>query len=65
MESEYLANIAEQRLVRFQSDPSTAATIVGNASKVYSPGHKNLAELAAWFYIANILLNLDEFVTKS
>jgi len=25
---------------------------------------KNLVELATWFYVANILLNLDETITK-
>jgi hypothetical protein len=44
--------------------PGRGAEMVQAASKVYRPGHADLNELAAWLYIGNILLNLDEVVTK-
>jgi hypothetical protein len=63
-EERNLTKVIEQRLKQFHSDPRVAETLVSGASSVYSPRHKNRVELAAWFYIANILLNLDETITK-
>ena len=45
---------------RFQSDPKSAAEVAGNDSAT-SP---QVRELAAWTMVANVLLNLDETITK-
>ena len=63
-EEQYLTQLVEQRWKQFEANSKSTETLVSGASSVYTPEHKNRAELAAWFYIANILLNLDETVTK-
>ena len=42
-----------------------AADLVNNVKGWKAPQGADPAELAAWFYLANILLNLDETITKS
>lgn len=63
-ESLYLTDIVEQRLQHFTENPDNAKTLIAEASSVYKPKHKDQAELAAWFYVASVLLNLDESITK-
>jgi hypothetical protein len=63
-ETEYLTQLVDQRLQQYEANPKSAETLVTGASSVYQPQHKNRVELAAWFVIGNILLNLDETVTK-
>jgi hypothetical protein len=60
-ELNHLMEVYRRELARFESNASAAEAIVGKQSKAPddSPG-----ELAAWFYVANILLNLDETITK-
>ena len=48
---------------RFASDPA-AAEKVATAALPFSGQPADLAELAAWTVIANVLLNLDEALTK-
>jgi hypothetical protein len=45
----------EQQLARFRSDAKAAAAVAGSSGD---------AELAAWTAVANVLLNLDETLTK-
>ena len=62
-EAKKLAALAEKELARYQSEPEAAAKLV----KFAGAGEKekiNPAELAAWTVVANVLLNLDEFVMK-
>ena len=57
-----LAALAEKEQVRYQAEPEAAVKLLkfaGAADKTTSP-----AELAAWTVVANVLLNLDEFVMK-
>jgi hypothetical protein len=48
----------ERQLARYRSDPEAARAVVGTATT------DDAAELAAWTMVANVLLNLDETVTK-
>lgn len=48
-------------LKRFQNNPQAAAKTVAKADR---PNGIGAGKIAAWFYIANILLNLDETITK-
>jgi Protein of unknown function (DUF1553)/Protein of unknown function (DUF1549)/Planctomycete cytochrome C len=58
-EIERLAKFFEAERTHYQSRPDDAAAVVGSAEKsVPSP------EAAAWTLVANVLLNLDETVTK-
>ena len=53
-----LVSFERQQLARFRADPEAARAVAGAAA----PGEA--AELAAWTMVANVLLNLDETLTK-
>ena len=53
-----LLSFEEQQLARFKADPEAARAVAG----AKAPGEA--AELAAWTMVANVLLNLDETLTK-
>ena len=57
-----LASLAEKELTRYQDDHSSATNLV----RFNRASGNNLrpAELASWTVVANVLLNLDEFVMK-
>jgi mono/diheme cytochrome c family protein len=54
----------DQHLARYQADPAAAKAAISNGETKPDP---KLAEpeLAAWTLVANLLLNLDETVTKN
>jgi hypothetical protein len=54
MEIEHLARVVENEQRRYELNPTAAEALVDEPS----------AELAAWFHVAGILLNLDETITK-
>ncbi|HEV8486916.1 MAG TPA: PSD1 and planctomycete cytochrome C domain-containing protein [Blastocatellia bacterium] len=54
-----LVVLYERELERFKGDASAAAKIAGEA-----PAQTDRAELAAWTMVSNVLLNLDETLTK-
>ncbi len=63
LESRHLLALYERSLRRFQKNPTDAAALVAlglpwNGAKDKAP------ELAAWAVVANVLLNLDETLTK-
>ena len=58
-EAQHLEQIFRQELARYQQNPTQAEAVVGKRS-----GKIDAAELAAWFHLANILLNLDETITR-
>jgi hypothetical protein len=64
-EINYLKPLLTQRLAYFQKNPKAATDLVNNVKGWKAPQGAAPAELAAWFYLANILLNLDETITKS
>jgi hypothetical protein len=57
-EIDVLLNLYRDNLEKYKKDPA-AAKALANAPKDLDP-----AELAAWTVIANVLLNLDETITK-
>ena len=63
-ERETVAGLLRDELASFRSDPENAKTLA--TSEIESvPEGVDLAELAAWTSVANILLNLDSVLTKS
>lgn len=64
-EIRHLRKVLDERLTHFKVDPEAANELLRNVSGYYQSTHRNRVELASWFYIGNILLNLDEMVTKS
>ncbi len=61
-----LSSLLETRLSLYHEDVEKAESLIENARGWFQPSETiNTAELAAWFFVANTLLNLDETVTKS
>jgi len=60
-EADYLLSIYQQQQERFTQDAAAASKLI---DKQQVPEGVQQDELAAWFYVANILLNLDETITK-
>ncbi len=58
-----LAKLFDSELSRYLSNP-TAAEKMATSELGKPAGSANLAELAAWTVVANVLLNLDEAITK-
>ena len=62
-ESDRLASLYEKELAFYKTDEKAAEKMA--ASELGKPKDGgNLAELAAWTVVANVLLNLDEMITK-
>ena len=64
-ETIYLKNLLLKRRSHFEKNPKEAAMLTNGVKGWKPPEEMGQGELAAWFYIANILLNLDETITKS
>jgi len=63
-EREHLRGVLEER--KASLDAGKAKEILADPAKIVSPQFQGSdEELAAWFNLANILLNLDETITKS
>jgi hypothetical protein len=62
-ELDVLVRLYEENLEKYRQDPVAAQAMAKNGVKE-SPKDVDAAELAAWTVIANVLLNLDETVTK-
>lgn len=58
-----LERLYQKSLERFRSEPTAAEKLVKVGLDKPEPG-ADLAELAAWTVISNVLLNLDESLTK-
>lgn len=56
-----LERVYQRELARFQADPTTARTFL-QGQKV--PPGMDATQLAAWYHVAAVLLNLDEMITK-
>ena len=68
-ERDLLIGLFRSRLDRFKADPKSAYKLIESARGELAAGTSPInptavAELAAWFQVANVLLNLDETVTK-
>lgn len=59
-ELEHLLSFYRQQQAHFESDPKAASEIVRN----YASPPSNVADQAAWTLVANVLLNMDETITK-
>jgi hypothetical protein len=59
-ELERILSYYRLELKHFQADPKAAGKVAG----VDGGPHSNLPELAAWTMVSNVLLNLDEAITK-
>ncbi len=61
----FLTGVLAERTERLSNDPMAVAKLLRGAGSVFKPKSTVAPhELAAWFYLAGILLNLDETVTK-
>lgn len=58
----HLVGLFEHQVKGFARDKKAAQRLAGKTKSL--PPDLSAAELASWFYIANILLNLDETITK-
>ncbi len=56
-----LVSLYETELKSYQDDLKAAEKLAGNVSPL---GNADAAEVAAWTVVANVLLNLDEMITK-
>ncbi|NNM29934.1 MAG: DUF1553 domain-containing protein [Akkermansiaceae bacterium] len=63
-EKRRLGVLLADRLAHFADDPQAARELLDNPAFVYKPKHKDRAALAAWLIASNVLLNLDETMTK-
>ena len=62
-ELDQLLRLYRENLEKFKKDPAAAKAMA--RSELPRPSKEmNPAELAAWTVVANVLLNLDETVTK-
>jgi hypothetical protein len=57
-----LRQLHDQALERFRKDTSAAALLVKHSR--LEPKGQELPELAAWIVVANVLMNLDEMLTR-
>ena len=62
-ELDHLVALYSENLAQYRRDPAAAAAMVKNSTAGTIDG-VDRAELAAWIVVANVLLNLDETVTK-
>lgn len=62
-ELERLLELYRENLEKYQIDPAAARTLATSGLPA-PPSEMATAELAAWTVVANVLLNLDETVTK-
>jgi hypothetical protein len=62
-ELDVLVHLYEENLAKYRQDPAAAQALAKNGAKEL-PGDVDAAELAVWTVIANVLLNLDETITK-
>lgn len=61
MELDHLTKVFQQELKYFQEHPQAAQKLI---SADHRPEGVGASRMAAWLYVANILLNLDETITK-
>src|SRR5262249_31824971 len=63
IELTHLLNLYKESLEKYRKD-TTAAKVLATAGIGPPPSNLDVAELAAWTVVANVLLNLDETLTK-
>jgi hypothetical protein len=63
LERQRLVTLYEQQLKSFENDAKSAEELV-NQGWAERPAELDDRKLAAWMMVANVLLNLDETITK-
>ena len=58
-----LVKLYQQELARLKKSPELAKAIVTGVKGYKPPKNVDEVELAAWFFVANVLLNLDQTIT--
>tara|TARA_R110002111_G_scaffold262851_1_gene341777 strand:+ start:21957 stop:23369 length:1413 start_codon:yes stop_codon:yes gene_type:complete len=61
IEVDHVTKVFQQELIYFQEHPQAAQKLI---SADHRPEGVGASRMAAWLYVANILLNLDETITK-
>ena len=64
VELQFIKTLLLKRHAFYEKNPKAAAELIGNAKGWKTPKETDPGELASWFNVANILLNLDETITK-
>ena len=64
VEVEFLKQILSKRQEELASKPGAAGELVSAANGWKAPNGIDTRDLAKWFTVANVLLNLDEAITK-
>ena len=64
-ETSRLRGLYDQAHARFALRPEDAASVLAELEMLPYETYPNVVELAAWFEVAGVLLNLDEAVTRS
>jgi hypothetical protein len=62
VELQSLVDLYELKLKRFKRDEAAASKVTGGGHNLSRPGA--IPELAAWTVVANVLLNMDQTLTK-
>jgi hypothetical protein len=62
-EREVLKRLYDGQLAKYQADAAAAKALVGSGAAA-RPEKLEVAELAAWTAMGNVLLNLDETMTR-
>ena len=62
LERDLLLKLYAKSLAKYQKDAKAALAMAKNGGEV--PKGADAAELAAWTVVANVLLNMDETITK-
>jgi hypothetical protein len=60
-EADHLLEMHERELARYEQNPKAAAMLIGKTKR---PEGVSAVELAAWFHVGHVLMNLDEMITK-
>ena len=60
-ETELLQTLFEQALTKYQANPAAARLLLQQTA---ANQELDVAQWAAWFQVATVLLNLDETITK-
>ncbi len=63
-EAGLLEDVLARERARLVGDEAAAAALLGQAAAVGVAADVDRVELAAWFHVATVLLNLDEVITK-
>jgi len=58
-----LTGLLDAQLAKYKQDPAAAAKLL-KVGEMPAPANVDPAELAAWAALGNVLLNLDETITK-